>query len=180
MTMMVCPDRGNCKHKDACPHGKPHEENAMCTGICPFSHRPCTPTAKHSYSNEAERGECDNAVCPAKPPRHGHPAFYAILDRLADLHSVKNKDYAEGGEALGNFDRVAAIRRLYPDFDWSSPFGVAISFLQKQMDAAMWLYSQQKREGTHENVASRLDDVAVYAVIAEILWQEEEASERGI
>ncbi|KKK88973.1 hypothetical protein LCGC14_2737800, partial [marine sediment metagenome] len=58
---------------------------------------------------------------------YGDPRFYRLLEKMARLHGAKNKDYAQGGKQghLGNFTRTSVIKRLYPDFDWSSPFGTA-------------------------------------------------------
>ena len=107
---------------------------------------------------------------------YGDPRFYELLKKQAILHGSKNKDYAQGGKQghLGNFTRVSAIKRLYPGFDWASPFGTAIDFLLKQLDAAMILYSVNRASVTGENVPERLQDVAIYSGIATLLWQDEQ------
>lgn len=107
--------------------------------------------------------------------RGGHPRFYEILEEQADLHSRKNTDYAAQGVQgpLGNFGRVAQIMALWPGMDWSTPFGVAICYALKQVDAAMMLASTGRESITGEPVPSRLNDVAVYTNIARIIWEEE-------
>jgi len=107
---------------------------------------------------------------------YGDPRFYAKLRRNAELHSKKNQDYAQGGVLghLGNFKRVSAIQRLYPGFDWTSPFGVAMGFLLKQLDAAFMLYSCKRDSVTGEDVSARMKDVGIYAPIGEILFEEEQ------
>src|SRR5713226_5586376 len=92
----------------------------------------------------------------------GHPRFYEILDTMSELHSKKNHDYAAGGiqGALGNFERVSQITKLYPGFDWSSPFGVAMHYTLKQLDAAFILYSQKRESITGETIPERLKDIA--------------------
>ena len=107
---------------------------------------------------------------------YGDPRFYALLEKMAILHGAKNKDYAQGGKQghLGNFTRTSAIKRLYPGFDWSSPFGTAIDYMLKQFDAAMILYSVGRRSVTGENIPERLQDVAVYSNIATLLWEDEQ------
>ena len=91
-----------------------------------------------------------------------------IEEDMMELHSQKNREYAKGGNPLGNFMRVSAIKKLYPGFDWASPFGVAIGYLLKQFDAALWMYAQGY-EGKIETIDTRLQDVAVNTILARIL-----------
>jgi len=103
---------------------------------------------------------------------YGHPRFYEILKEEAELHSTKNHDFACGGNPLGNFYRVSAIKSLYPGFDWDSPFGTAMDYMLKQLDAGFWVRSQ-KIEPLVEGVPERLMDVSVYSKIGIILLEEE-------
>ena len=118
----------------------------------------------------------------------GHPRFHEIIQAMSDLHDRKNTDYAAGMDEgpLGNFVRVSQIMSLYPQMDWTSPFGVSIAYMLKQLDAGLVLNSLSRESLTGEPVASRLTDVAVYAVLAIILEETEaqikdeaEAFERG-
>mgnify|MGYP001600787457 FL=1 len=96
---------------------------------------------------------------------HGAPEFIPITLEEIKLHSDKNYDYAHGGDPLGNFDRAAAILKLYPRFPYDTPIGWCLLHLVKQLDAVMWSLCkgfQQKVEG----MESRLGDVSVYAKIA--------------
>ena len=121
----------------------------------------------------AEAGACEEK-------RQGHPMFYEILAGLADLHSRKNHDYADGGSPLGNFERRAAFYAMYPGLDLSDPTVVALVDSMKQLDAAMWCLSN-KHTLLVEGISDRLKDVAVYAVIGVVLEAEKEArsEERG-
>lgn len=107
--------------------------------------------------------------------KQGHPRFFEILEQQAELHSKKNTDYAKGGKqgALGNFVRVSSIMRLYPGMDWDSPFGVAMCYMLKQLDAAFILRSTKRESVTGEPIPSRLLDVSTYVNIASILYEEE-------
>ncbi len=109
-------------------------------------------------------------------PRGGHPRFYELVKEITDLHDRKNTDYASGTKEgpLGNFDRVSVIMKLYPGFDWDSPFGVAMVYMLKQLDAAFTLRSQKRESVTGEPVASRLRDVSVYSLIGQIQLEEEQ------
>ena len=104
--------------------------------------------------------------------KFGHPRFYELTGEEEELHSVKNHDYARGGNPLGNFYRVSAIKKLYPGFDWESPFGTAMDFMLKQLDAAFWMRCQ-KLEALVEDVPKRLIDVSVYSKLGIILCEEE-------
>lgn len=95
---------------------------------------------------------------------HGHPNFVKKLVEDARLHSAKNHDYAAGGDPLGNFKRVADILSLYPDFPISTPQGVLITYMLKQLDAVMNQMSS-KHEFKVEGLEARMQDVSVYATI---------------
>jgi len=104
---------------------------------------------------------------------HGHPDFYKMTEDEITLHSEKNKDYAQGGDPLGNFKRVGVILSQYPGLNPSNPAVTALVYMLKQLDAALWMLSQ-KYEGQVENVDTRLRDVHVYAKLARILHKEKE------
>ncbi len=77
------------------------------------------------------------------------------------LMEAKNKDYADGGSFFGNFERAAAIMKLYPGIEPSSREGMAVCYAMKQLDAVLWNLSQ----GTTTNVESmsdKLRDISVY------------------
>lgn len=103
---------------------------------------------------------------------HGHPKYLELTEQELQLHSAKNRDYARGGDPLGNFKRVSAIKQLYPGIDWTTPTAVAVSYMLKQLDAALWMLAQHF-EGDVENIDTRLQDVHVYAKIARITHAEE-------
>jgi hypothetical protein len=104
--------------------------------------------------------------------RNGHPKFYEILAKLADLHSAKNGDYAGGGRPLGNFERVSALLKMYPGYPLDTTYGVALVYALKQLDAALWLMATGRR-GKVEGVPERLQDIAVYAMLAMVMYDEE-------
>jgi hypothetical protein len=108
--------------------------------------------------------------------RYGHPDFYRMLEEIGELHNKKNFDYADGGEQgpLGNFRRIASIASLYPESQaWNTPTGVAVTYMLKQLDAALMLLTTGKTSKTGEGLGERFRDVAVYALLAIILDQEE-------
>jgi hypothetical protein len=99
---------------------------------------------------------------------HGHSKFIEFTLKELDLHSRKNYDYSFGGDPLGNFKRVSAIKKLYPNVDWSSPVGVAIGYLLKQFDVALWFLSSGHK-AIVEGPAERWQDISVYSKIISIL-----------
>ena len=103
---------------------------------------------------------------------HGHPMFYQLTIDEMQLHSDKNRDYTQGGDPLGNFNRVSEIKRLYPNLDWGSPVGVCLGYMLKQFDAALWMLAN-RYEGEVEDVDTRLRDSHVYLKIARILHKEQ-------
>ena len=99
---------------------------------------------------------------------HGHPEYLPTLVNQAQLHSNKNHDYAKGGSALGNFERVAQILALYPDLKLSDPRVVALVYALKQIDAVLWGINQGI-EHKVEGLNSRLDDISVYCNIVQCM-----------
>ena len=101
----------------------------------------------------------------------GHPDFIPDVLDLIQLHGAKNHDYAKGGDPLGNFDRTAAIMRLYPEFPWASPHGSATVQMLKQLDAYLWMQSA-KTEAKVEGPDPRLRDIQVFAGIIRIILRQ--------
>lgn len=113
---------------------------------------------QHGVSRE-ELTACLRAIFP-----HGHEDYLPLAVKELELHSAKNHDYAKGGVALGNFNRVAAILALYPGLDPGDRRVVALTYALKQLDAVLWGLAKRivhKVEGLNE----RLQDIAVYAKI---------------
>jgi hypothetical protein len=105
---------------------------------------------------------------------NGHPRFLPLTVDELKLHSEKNKDYAQGGNPLGNFLRVARLLSNYPNLKLDNPVVVAIVYALKQLDCVLWMLNQGY-EGTVEDVDSRLRDIHVYMKLARILYGEEKS-----
>ena len=139
-----------------------------------LAQQPVSPTGGQVASDYLNKFKENVPVAGGRHPG-GHPKFYKILDEMAILHDKKNSDYSKGlpQGPLGNFIRVSEIKKLYPGFDWDSPFGTCIDYMLKQFDAMMILRATKNKSQTGEPVAARLRDVEIYAVIAEIIESEE-------
>jgi len=109
----------------------------------------------------------------AKQFKHGHPKFYDILEELAQLHNIKNRDYASRETPLENFERVGYILEAYNIFTPNHrALKTCLAYMQKQWDAVFKLVGKNQ-VGQVEGIRDRLKDIAVYAIIAMILDEEE-------
>ncbi len=102
---------------------------------------------------------------------HGHPRFVELIAKALQLHDLKNHDYAKGGKPTGNFDRVAAILKLYPNFPYDHPAGVAAVYMLKQLDALLWGMSR-RIEHKVEGTLGRTQDLGVYPHLIQINLEE--------
>jgi hypothetical protein len=101
---------------------------------------------------------------------HGHPLFYELLLKMAEIHSIKNKGYA-GGNALGNFME-------------SERFGVEAwkGCLVRISDKVSRIYNLTKRMDDPEfqdaikmeGLEDTLIDLANYSLLCMILLRERE------
>ena len=121
-----------------------------------------------------ELNEADRVRAQARLQKEyqGHPGFAKLTDDELALHFAKNKDYAQGGDTLGNFKRVANILGQYPGLDLSKPEVVGLVYMMKQLDAALWMLSQGY-EGEIEDVDTRMRDVHVYGKLIRLLHRGE-------
>jgi len=103
---------------------------------------------------------------------HGHPKYLDLTEKELELHSTKNRDYAGGGDPLGNFHRVANILDLYPGLDLGEPTVVTLVYALKHLDAVLWQLSQGY-EGKVDSLDERMADIHIYLKIARILYGEE-------
>lgn len=102
---------------------------------------------------------------------NGHPDFIQRCIDEAELHNDKNHDYASGGRPLGNFERVAAILALYPGFPYDTPYGAAIVYAMKQLDAVLWGLAKNV-EHKVEGFDPRCQDISVYFKLIPIMIKE--------
>lgn len=102
----------------------------------------------------------------------GHPRFYELIDTISDLHHRKNSNYARKGEPLSNFQECESFG--VPAFQ-----GALVRMSDK------WCRIKELSGGTPdavgESVKDTLMDLAVYSLIAIILYEQSEqsAGDRG-
>jgi len=102
----------------------------------------------------------------------GHPKFYKILKELADLHNKKNYDYAgKGNNPLGNFKRCGSMVRALLKEGGYEDLKVSLIYMSKQIDAVIDMIGNG-REAQVEGITDKLNDIAVYAILSRILYEE--------
>ena len=102
---------------------------------------------------------------------YGHPGFYQLLDKMRDLHSRKNHDYAGSQNPLRNFYKCKEMG--------ISPFqGVMVRLTDKwsRLEAFM---RQGVLEVSEESVEDTLLDSAVYSLLAILLFREQKNEEKS-
>ncbi len=103
---------------------------------------------------------------------NGHDDFIPLCLEEIELHSNKNRDYAHGGDPLGNFNRVSEMLKA-----WNiqlTPYEVAWIYFLKQVDAVGNMLGNDYM-GTVEGVKQRLLDISVYAKLVAILYDHRRA-----
>lgn len=105
--------------------------------------------------------------------------FIPIMLGQMELCSQKNQAYAGGGNALGNFYRVAQILSLYPGFPYNTPEGVAFTYALKQLDCEAHSMSQNLEDEV-EGYKGRTDDQAVYANLRRCIREVRESMSSGV
>lgn len=94
---------------------------------------------------------------------YGDPRFYALLDELAELHSKKNHDYA-GEDPLSNF-------KISEKFGIPAWKGALVRLSDKV--SRVWEFAKKEKfEVSDETFKDTLMDLAVYALITIILYED--------
>jgi len=104
---------------------------------------------------------------------NGHPKFYKLLDELEELHSRKNKQYANQDDPLGNFKRGSQIvkKLFHPDIQEDPDrlaAAYAIVLATKQVDGAIEIIAENKTD-TPDSLQEKLRDVSVYFAIIDCI-----------
>lgn len=97
----------------------------------------------------------------------GHPMFYELLEKMADIHSVKNQDYG-GGNPLGNF--------LESQKFGIDPFTGILVRLSDKWSRICSLAKKKNMAGAvkDESIEDTLIDLANYAILALVVKKEME------
>lgn len=104
---------------------------------------------------------------------YGHPKFYELLHKLAELHDKKNRQYASSSDPLGNFYRGSRIvKKLFHPELQKDPDRLAIAYAlvlaTKQIDGSIEIIAENKTD-TSDSLQEKLRDVMVYFGISDCI-----------
>jgi len=102
---------------------------------------------------------------------YGHPDFYIILNELRELHSRKNKQYASNTDPLGNFRRCGNMASKLFKEGVPTDLAICLCYMSKQIDGVFEIVGESKKN-TVDSLKDKLEDIAVYSIIAIILSRE--------
>lgn len=94
----------------------------------------------------------------------GHPEYLKLLDEMRELHVRKAADYGQGADPLANV-------RASADFGIPAWVGVMVRANDKMHRVKSFLANGNLK---NESVEDSLKDLAAYALIALVLYREEE------
>ena len=103
----------------------------------------------------------------------GHKKFNKILEELKALHALKNEDYAGKGDPLGNFKRCGSMMKSLLSEGGYEDLKVALVYMSKQFDAVIDMIGKG-RTAQVEGITDKLNDIAVYAILTRILYEEKQ------
>jgi len=102
--------------------------------------------------------------------KQGHPEFYKLLIKMAELHDKKNAQYATSKDPLANFRRCGKLCEKLIKVD-NKPLAMALFYMSKQVDAVYEMVGENKKN-TVEQLEDKLFDIAVYSLLCIILNKE--------
>ena len=107
---------------------------------------------------------------PLTQPAVSSQRFHEILKELGDLHDRKQKDYGSNADPFANIRASEA---------WGVPPWVGALIRGSDKLKRLQRYAET---GTLDNEGAEdsLRDLAVYAIIALVLWEEEQASPKNV
>ena len=96
-----------------------------------------------------------------KNKKYGDPMFYELLDKMAEIHSNKNHDYA-GEDPLSNF--LLCEQMGIPA--WK---GALVRMTDKV--SRLWSFAKKSEYLVNETIEDTLIDLAIYSLITIILYR---------
>lgn len=109
---------------------------------------------------------------------YGHPAFYEVVEEIADLHEEKNRQYATVDDPLGNFTRTGQMTRKLIKEGIPPAIANCLIFMSKQVDGVYEIVGENKKD-TVDSLEDKLLDIAVYSIIGIIQIREARAKAKS-
>ena len=109
------------------------------------------------------------AAC-ASPRHPSSQRFHDILKKLGELHDKKQRDYGTDADPFNNIRASAK--------EWGIPAWVGAMLRATDKVRRLQKFAD-KGELANESVIDAFDDLAVYAVIARVMYEEEEEDTFG-
>lgn len=96
---------------------------------------------------------------------YGHPRFYELIEKMKQIHSDKNYNYAQEGDPLSNL-------RASEQFDIPAWKGTLVRITDKYARIVQLARGKEDRVG--ESIKDTLLDLAIYAILDIVLYEEQE------
>lgn len=119
---------------------------------------------KHAEEMEKITTSAGKETNPVVMKKRGHPGFYVLLEKMAELHSRKNHDYSGTSDPLKN---LRSCTRLNIE-----PFMGVLVRLQDKWSRLEEFAKSKELLVKNESVIDTLMDNAVYSLLAILLYQE--------
>jgi len=102
---------------------------------------------------------------------YGHKRIYELLAEIRKLHSRINSMYASNSNPLSNFQRGSEISKKLFKEGINKELAYALVLVSKQIDCVYDIVGEGKKD-TLEGLPDKLRDMAVYSLLAIILYEE--------
>ena len=97
--------------------------------------------------------------------KKGSPRFYELLDEIADLHDRKSNNYSTDSDPLSNL-------KMCEQFGVPAYLGVMVRLSDKW--SRLTQLAGGKPDLVGESIIDTLKDMAIYSLLAIILWEKNE------
>lgn len=98
--------------------------------------------------------------------KQGHPRYYELLEKMADIHDRKNNNYSETGNPLSNLKECEK-------FQVPAHIGTMVRMSDKWSRLVQLIGGKQDLVG--ESIKDTLLDLAIYCLLEYILIEEYES-----
>ena len=94
----------------------------------------------------------------------GHPRFHELLDEIREIHNKKNSNYSSKADSLSNFKQCEKFG--------VSAFKGALTRMSDKWER-ICILANGTPDNVGESITDTLKDLAVYSLLAIILYEEQ-------